>query len=59
MFIVILKQVTTKAFFCSGCSDYIEDMAHFEGEDLDDELEKYGDDADDIFYFVRSRAYTV
>ena len=48
-----------ESVFCSGCSDYIENMAHFEGEELEDELEKYGDDADDIFYMVRCRAYTV
>ena len=48
-----------ESVFCRGCSYYIENMAHFEGEELEDELEKYGDYADNIFYFVRSRAYTV
>ena len=26
------------SILCHGCIDYIENMAHFEGEDLDDEL---------------------
>ena len=42
------------------CLAYFKNIAQFEGGDCeDDELEKYGDDADDIFYFVRRRAYTV
>ena len=49
-----------KSVFCIYCLAYIKNITQFEGEDCDDdELEKYGDYADDIFYFVRRRAYTV
>ena len=50
-----------ESVFCRGCIYYIKNIAQFEGGDCeDDELEKYGDEGDDIFYSVRrGRSCTV
>ena len=50
-----------ESVFCVYCLYYLENIAQFEGGDCDyNELEKYGNEYDDIFYFVRrGRSYTV
>ena len=60
VFCVYSKSTTSdyERVFCRGCILYIENMAHFEGEDLDDELVKYGDDADVFIILFKGAGHT-
>ena len=49
-----------ESVFCVCCLYYIENIAQFKGGHCDyNKLEKYGDDADDIFYFVRRSRFNI